>query len=135
MRQMEDAAMKAYMMDISQNSDITSRTINEQLTAANEAASSGPSSRVFCGPVDPMMPPVDPYASSDDENNRNHIRKGIKRGQPEEPVTNEGSLWCEAVEEGNTYYWNVKTNGKKFINKICACRLSIDTDIFCCCQF
>lgn len=118
MRQMEDAAMKAYMMDISQNSDITSRTINEQLMAANEeaaataTAASGPSSRVFCGPVDPMMPPVDPYASSDDENR--HHRKGIKKGVPEEPVSTEGSLWCEAVEDGNTYYWNVKTNGKNF---------------------
>lgn len=124
MRQMEDAAMKAYMMDISKNSDITSRTINEKLMAANEevAASelsgpSGPSSRVFCGPVDPMMPPVDPYASSDEENNRNH-RKGIKKGLPEEPVSSEASLWCEAVEKGNTYYWNVKTNGKKFINNL-----------------
>lgn len=122
MRQMEDAAMKAYMLDISHNSDITSRTINEQLMAANEEAAaagagaataeSGPSSRVFCGPVDPMMPPVDPYASSDDENR--HHRKGIKRGAPEEPVSSEGSLWCEALEDGNTYYWNVKTNGKNF---------------------
>lgn len=125
MRQMEDAAMKAYMQDISHNSDITSRTINEQMMAANEEAAaaaaagaatgtgtSGPSSRVFCGPVDPMMPPVDPYASSDDENR--HHKKGTKKSVPEEPVSSEGSLWCEALEDGNTYYWNVKTNGKIF---------------------
>lgn len=50
---MEDAALKAYAIDISRGGDITTQTFNAVLK--DVGSSSGTSSK----PVDPLLPPID----------------------------------------------------------------------------
>lgn len=61
MKQMEDAALKAYAADISRGGDITTQSFNAVIRSG---VSSGPSNK----PVDPLMPPADLFEDS---------RKGI----------------------------------------------------------
>jgi hypothetical protein len=104
-RRMNDAAMKSYMKDIEGTGDISSQAINEQLKASQ-------SSLAFTPTVDPMLPP--PGVLSDDETSGAAGSSKAKKKKPNAANPNKGdSMWVEALsEEGDTYYWNVKTNGE-----------------------
>lgn len=98
MKKMNEAAMKAYMVDVSAGADMTSRAISMAMNSGREESRKQ---------VDPMMPLIDPYAPE-------HMPSVSKTSTTvaQAPV-NDGSLWCEAItDEGHTYYWNVKTNGE-----------------------
>lgn len=116
-RKMEEAAMLAYAKDISQNADITSQRINQSLDIPiAETDSDVPKQRTFPGtssqpigpkkPVDPLLPPIDIEELIQIQARKQQAAsKGAEGTDP--------SMWCEAVtEEGHTYYWNVKTNGR-----------------------
>ena len=91
-RKMNDAAMKSYTQDISIGADISSRAIAR---AQSKKA------------VDPMA--LANY-ESDEEFGPNVSRKAAAAVNPATQVK-DPSLWCEArTEDGDTYYWNVKTN-------------------------
>lgn len=88
---MNDAAMQSYAQDVSIGADISSRAINR----ANAKKA-----------VDPMA--LANYYS--DEDGPNVSKKGAAAVNPATEVK-DPSLWCEArTEDGDTYYWNVKTN-------------------------
>lgn len=59
--------------------------------------------------MDPVALPMDAQELAELEARRLAATRGQVGGvEGENP-----SLWCETVsEEGHTYYWNVKTNGK-----------------------
>lgn len=119
MRQMEDAAMKAYAQDIARGGDITTQAMNTAVavaTAAFEAHSSsqsGPS--ILPGPsvrpprkVDPMLKdlPEDYLEVEEKAKRAKHMKKAAGDGSKEQ------SMWVEAVtDEGYSYYWNVKSGG------------------------
>lgn len=89
-RRMNDAAMMSYAQDVSIGADISSRAINR----ANAKKA-----------VDPMALPN--YES--DEDGPNVSKKAAAVAAAAE--VKDPSLWCEAkTEDGDTYYWNVKTN-------------------------
>lgn len=96
---MNEAATKAYMKDVSEGADMTSRAIS---LAMNESEKQNPRKQ-----VDPFMGPVDPF---EDENLPSVSKKSAA---PAATEVKEQSMWCEALnDEGYTYYWNVKTNGE-----------------------
>lgn len=92
LRKMNDAAMKSYQQDITQGADISSRAIGHAM--ARKA-------------VDPMA--LAHYDTDEEENGPNVSRKAAAAAAAN--AVKEPSLWCEAkTEDGDTYYWNVKTN-------------------------
>lgn len=100
MKKMNEAAMKAYMVDVSEGADMTSRAISMAMNSGREESRRQ---------VDPMMPAFDPYAP---EHMPSVSKTSAAPAQAQAPVK-DGSLWCEALtDEGHTYYWNVKTNGE-----------------------
>lgn len=133
-RQMEDAAMRAYSADISSGADMTSRAIlafHSSTAVAADVASSASGSLsehtiavrtngVAPGPaalprnaIDPLMPPMDVLEQEEKEKRERMKRKAAGlSGMPGDEVA-ENSMWCEAKsDDGHTYYWNVKTGGK-----------------------
>lgn len=91
-RKMNDAAMKSYAQDVSLGADISSRAM-----ARSQAKKA----------VDPMA--LENY-ESDEEFGPNVSRKAAAAVNPA-TLVKDPSLWCEArTEDGDTYYWNVKTN-------------------------
>ncbi|XP_055626566.1 WW domain-binding protein 4 [Toxorhynchites rutilus septentrionalis] len=131
LRKMNDAAMKAYMQDISAGADISSRALAEQQKAEAAAAAAavletgdavaGPSvgarvpNKKVGREADPFYIPGD---FSDDEmfppskKTAAAIAEAAKQKRLEEiSKMGHGSMWVEAVsDEGYTYYWNIKTN-------------------------
>lgn len=99
LRKMNDAAMQAYNQDISIGADISSRAISRaQMKKA----------------VDPMA--LQNY-ESDEEFGPNVSKRAAAAAavNPADEVK-DPSLWCEArTEDGDTYYWNVKTNESKWV--------------------
>lgn len=88
--------MKSYAKDISTGTDITSRSIGHASSSNKQ--------------VDPMK--LAYYEEEDGPNiskkPSTSAAKSLEKSAPPE------SLWCEAVtDEGDTYYWNIKTNGKR----------------------
>lgn len=63
--------------------------------------------------IDPMMPPVD-VLEEEERAKWERMRRRAAGLPPIDPSTTtvvENSMWCEAKsDDGNTYYWNVKTN-------------------------
>jgi hypothetical protein len=93
MRKINDAAMKSYSQDISNGTDITARAIGH-----------ASSSRA----IDPIALPY-----YEEEDGPNVSKRAGAAGPSTAAVETPQSLWCEALtDEGHTYYWNVKTNGK-----------------------
>lgn len=95
LRKMNDAAMRSYTQDISIGADISSRAINR--AQAKKA-------------VDPMA--LANY-ESDEEFGPNVSKRAAAAAAAVNPATlvKDPSLWCEArADDGDTYYWNVKTN-------------------------
>lgn len=126
LKKMNDAAMKAYMQDISAGADISSRELYEKQKqeAAEEAASqaienAGPSTSGI-GPAAPSKPrkkgrEADPLymagIDSDDESEAGKRKAATKKRRIEEVANaGNGSMWVEAEsDEGYPYFWNVKT--------------------------
>lgn len=128
MRQMEDAAMKAYALDIAHGGDITAKlqsTINNDAQIRTDEIvtdiieTTGNIPRPAALPkraIDPLMPPED--ILEDEEKRKRELMKK-KHNDPKlswTPSTDnikKESMWCEArSDEGHTYYWNVRTGGK-----------------------
>ncbi|XP_055592387.1 WW domain-binding protein 4 [Uranotaenia lowii] len=133
LKKMNDAAMKAYMQDISAGADISSRlALEEQQRAeaaaaaasleATEDAAPGPS---VAGPRIPKKKvgrEADPFYIPGDFSDEEQaapskataaaIAEAAKKKRLEEiNQMGHGSMWVEATsEEGYTYYWNIKTN-------------------------
>uniref|UniRef100_A0AAG5D2B8 WW domain-binding protein 4 n=1 Tax=Anopheles atroparvus TaxID=41427 RepID=A0AAG5D2B8_ANOAO len=126
LKKMNDAALKAYIQDISAGADISSRELYEkqQLEAAAEAAAYAVENTVpstsSIGPVaskpprkkgreaDPLyMPGLD----SDDEAESSKGKAAAKKRRIEDVAkAGNGSMWVEAEsDEGYPYFWNVKT--------------------------
>lgn len=123
MRQMEDAAMKAYAQDISRGADITTQEMNAAAAAAVasfEDESATATNRTAPGPsaiptraIDPMLPPIDVL---EDEERAKRAKMKRKANGTLGNEAKDQSMWVEAKsDEGHTYYWNVKTGGKRFI--------------------
>lgn len=127
LKKMNDAAMKAYMLDISAGADISSRELYEkqkleQVTentdqigpcagpsASSSATSDCRRSKTKKGrEADPLyMPGVD---SDDDPESAKGKAMAKKRRLEEVAKIDNGSMWVEAEnDEGFPYYWNVKT--------------------------
>lgn len=114
MKQMEDAALKAYANDISRGGDMTTQSLNAMVAAAsaNFGECSVNATQSVPGPsalprhaIDPMLPPLDVM----DEEEREKREKMKRKQGPNDII--EPSLWVEAKsDDGHTYYWNVKTN-------------------------
>lgn len=120
MRQMEDAAMRAYAQDISRGADITTQELNAAVAAASanyedEAATA--TTRLAPGPsaiptraIDPMLPPIDVL---EDEERAKRAKMKRKANGTLGSEAKDQSMWVEAKsDDGNTYYWNVKSGGK-----------------------
>lgn len=146
MRQMEDAAMRAYAVDICNGADMTSKAINAlhggggndsgRSTASTSAPPAG-EHRAFVGPsssvetirtngmrpgpaalparaIDPMLPPID-IMEEEEKAKRERMKRKTDVKPWEALDGGNSSLWCEAKsDDGDTYYWNVKTNGTLF---------------------
>lgn len=96
-RKMNSAAMQSYAQDISTGADISSRAISR----ANAKKA-----------VDPMA--LANY-ESDEEFGPNVSKKAAAVAAAAAAEVKDPSLWCEArTDDGNTYYWNVKTNATKW---------------------
>lgn len=124
LKQMEDAAMKAYAQDISRGGDITTQQLNATIAAAaadyeDEVASvaaAAPTHRTAPGPsaiptraIDPLLPPIDVL---EDEERAKRAKMKRKVTGPPGAETKEESMWVEAkTDEGHTYYWHVKSGG------------------------
>lgn len=92
-RKMNDAAMQSYAQDISIGADLSSRAISR----ANQKKA-----------VDPMALP---NYESDEEFGPNVSKRAAAAAAAAAAEVKDPSLWCEArTEDGDTYYWNVKTN-------------------------
>lgn len=122
LKQMEDAAMKAYAQDISRGADITTQQLNatvaaatadyqdETATAATHRSVPGPSA-IPTRAIDPLLPPID--VLEDEERAKRAKMKRKAAGLPASEQKDE-SMWVEAkTDEGHTYYWNVKSGGMK----------------------
>jgi WW domain-binding protein 4 len=95
MRKINEAAMKSYAQDVSGGADISARNVRDRATSSKA--------------IDPIALPY-----YDEEEDGPSVSKHRSTAPAVTPVV-ETSLWCEAkTDEGYTYYWNVKTNGKKF---------------------
>lgn len=137
-RKMEDAAMKAYMRDLSQPNGGLPQTTNEieasEPTVGYVNVNETPEGTVTAAPTtfkrrtDPMLAglpadfDVDDYKLEQNKRNANNQKSGGSSGgggtsadkkKEVEPDPGNPSLWCEAKsDDGHTYYWNVKTNGE-----------------------
>lgn len=119
MRQMEDAAMKAYQEDISRGGDLTTQALNAMVAATAAAAEevSVTAHQAVPGPsaiprraIDPMLPPVDVL---EDEERSKREKMKRKAGSGGHGADQNQSMWVEAKsDDGHTYFWNVKTGGK-----------------------
>lgn len=90
-RKMNEAAMMSYAQDVSIGADISSKAINR----ANAKKA-----------VDPMA--LANYYSDEDGPNISKKAAAVAAAANE---VKDPSLWCEAkTDDGDTYYWNVKTN-------------------------
>ncbi|XP_035919935.1 WW domain-binding protein 4 [Anopheles stephensi] len=129
LKKMNDAAMKAYMLDISSGADISSRELAEQQKleqlseqvpdqigpyAGPSANGSGPSDSRRPRPkkgreADPLyMPGLD--SDEDPESSRAKVMAKKRRLEEVAAKPDNGSMWVEAEnDEGFPYYWNVKT--------------------------
>lgn len=129
LRKMNDAAMKAYMQDVTAGADISSRAMAEQQKAEAAAAAAAVADAEPAGPsvgarvpkkkigreADPFYIPGD---FSDEEGpaptkaTAAAIAEAAKKKRLEEiSKMGHGSLWVEATtDEGYSYYWNIKTN-------------------------
>lgn len=147
MRQMEDAAMRAYALDICNGADMTSKAINAlhggtDSTNNESSTASASASMPFVGPsptvetirtngmrpgpaalparaIDPMLPPID--IMEEEEKAKRERMKRKNEAKPWESLDDVGnsSMWCEAKsDDGDTYYWNVKTNGISSLHNI-----------------
>lgn len=88
LRSMNDAAMQSYARDVSAGADLSSKAINRAM--AKKA-------------VDPMALP---HYDSDEDGPSVSKKAAAVAAEVKDP-----SLWCEAkTDDGDTYYWNVKTN-------------------------
>lgn len=124
MRQMEDAAMKAYAADISRGGDITTQTLNAMVAATTAEAeeASVTAHQAVPGPsalprraIDPMLPPIDVLEEEERNKREKMKRKPGGGGQ----AGHDPSMWVEAKsDEGHTYYWNVKTGGESDLEQI-----------------
>ncbi|XP_070505517.1 WW domain-binding protein 4 [Chironomus tepperi] len=93
LRKINEAAMKSYSKDISNGTDMTSRSIGHASSSKK--------------PVDPMALP---YYEEEDGPNISKNQSTIAAKSQEKAAPPE-SLWCEAVtDDGDIYYWNIKTN-------------------------
>lgn len=127
LKQMEEAAMKAYAQDISRGGDITTQQLNAVVAAAadattddfsDEAAATVPTHRTAPGPsaiptraIDPLLPPIDVL---EDEERAKKAKMKRKAGGSAGIEAKEQSMWVEAkTDEGQTYYWHVKSGGKE----------------------
>lgn len=118
MRQMEDAALKAYAIDISRGGDITTQTLNAMVAATTAEAeeASVTSNQAVPGPsalprraIDPLLPPVDVL---EDEERAKRDKMKRKPANGANGAARDPSMWVEAKsDEGHTYYWNVKSGG------------------------
>lgn len=120
MRQMEDAALKAYAQDISRGGDITTQELNAAVAAAEagyEIEAATATNRSVPGPsaiptraIDPMLPPIDVL---EDEERAKRAKMKRKANGTMGAEAKDQSMWVEAKsDEGHTYYWNVKTSGE-----------------------
>lgn len=119
MRQMEDAAMKAYAADISRGGDITTQALNAMVAATTAEAeqASVTANQAVPGPsalprraIDPLLPPVDVL---EDEERAKREKMKRKPGSSGPGGGHDPSMWVEAKsDEGHTYYWNVKSGGE-----------------------
>lgn len=121
MRQMEEAALKAYAQDINNGLDITTQELNATAAAAaanfEDGGAFSVSNSSMPGPS--AMPirqkPVDPLAIPEELFERDEKKRDKKRKAPTNTLndsTNEQSMWVEAKnDDGYSYYWNVKTGG------------------------
>lgn len=134
LKQMEEAALKAYAQDISRGADITTQQMNAAIAAATadyqDEVAAAPTHRNAPGPsaiptraIDPLLPPIDVL---EDEERAKKAKMKRKATGPSGSETKEESMWVEAkTDEGHTYYWNVKSGGTSqilvcidFISKI-----------------
>ncbi|XP_053679096.1 WW domain-binding protein 4, partial [Anopheles nili] len=130
LKKMNDAAMKAYMQDISSQADMSSRELYEkqQLERMNENAiqdisSAGPSTSEAgarmqtdskCSKprkgreADPLYLPG---VLTDEEGESSNDKSAAKKRRIAEVArASNGSMWVEAEsDEGYPYFWNVKT--------------------------
>lgn len=133
LKQMEDAALKAYAQDISRGGDITTQQLNATVAAANadyedEVAATAPTHRTAPGPsaiptraIDPLLPPIDVL---EDEERAKKAKMKRKATATPGSEAKEESMWVEATtDEGHTYYWNVKTGGMKSLKNSFISRL------------
>lgn len=118
MRQMEDAALKAYSADISRGGDITTQALNamvafttaeaEQISVTANQAVPGPSALPRRA-IDPLLPPID-VLEDEERSKREKMKRKAGSGGP--GTGQDPSMWVEAKsDDGHTYYWNVKTGG------------------------
>lgn len=92
-RKMNDAAMQSYAQDISLGADLSSKAIGRAMSKKA---------------VDPMA--LANY-ESDEEFGPNVSKRAAAAAAAAAAEVKDPSLWCEArTEDGDTYYWNVKTN-------------------------
>lgn len=123
MRQMEDAAMRAYAQDISRGGDITTQELNAAVAAAAASyddESSTATNRTAPGPsaiptraIDPLLPPIDVL---EDEERAKRAKMKRKANGTLGNDAKDQSMWVEAKsDEGHTYYWNVKSGGEFFV--------------------
>ncbi|XP_053657890.1 WW domain-binding protein 4 [Anopheles marshallii] len=127
LKKMNDAAMKAYMLDISAAADISSRELCEKqkLEQVNENADqigpcAGPSVN-SSGTTDSRRPKTKKGREADplympgldsDEDPESSKGKAMAKKRRLEDIAkvDTGSMWVEAEnDEGFPYYWNVKT--------------------------
>lgn len=113
MKQMEDAALKAYANDISRGGDMTTQALNAMVAAAaadfdeNAVTASqsvpGPSALPKRA-IDPLLPPMD-VMDDEERMKREQMKRRLGTNEIKDP-----SLWVEAKsDDGHSYYWNVKT--------------------------
>lgn len=140
LKQMEEAALKAYAQDISRGADITTQQLNAAVAAATadyqDEAASAPTHRTAPGPsaiptraIDPLLPPIDVL---EDEERAKKAKMKRKATGPPGSETKEESMWVEAkTDEGHTYYWNVKSGGMKIVSHVFVAALITILEISC----
>lgn len=93
LRKMNEGADAAYANDISSRADISASRLHEKMNAPK--------------PIDPCALSKEDYDSDEGSRYRRNANP-IAAAKVEEKAT---ILWCEAAsEDGDIYYWNVKTN-------------------------
>lgn len=104
-KKMNDAAVTAYMKDISSGcNDYSIGKISAERSNAPSTSNDKFSNSKQIGPKDPFAIPL-----PEDDAIRAANEMKINRSKAE-------SMWCEAKsDEGYTYYWNIKTGGNNLI--------------------